>query len=84
MYHFAEMFAEKDNAAARNNALGVNHLLQAQNVDRTNAERDEHRRVGATLSLAKQNELFPNNIQFRMQQKLDAQMAEFGEKAEIE
>ena len=64
--------------------MGVNHLLQAQNVEKTNAEKDEHRRVGATLSLAKQNELFPNNVQFRMQQRLDAQMAEFGAKAEIE
>ena len=75
--HFTQMLTDKENIAARTSILGVNHLTQAINIEKANEVKEVQRRMGNNMSLEKQNELFPNNLELRMKKKLDGQLAEF-------
>lgn len=51
----------------------MNHLLKATNVNEEQEKADMMRLNIDMHSLEKQNELFPNNLEFRMKQKLTTQ-----------
>lgn len=57
---------EKDDAASRCSSLGVNHLLRAINNEQANEKKEEQRRMGQNMSIERQNEMFPNNLEHKL------------------
>ena len=59
---------QQEKESSKSSVLGINHIMRAQHIEGENEKEAEARRMGAgQLDIEKQNELFPNNIEFRMQ-----------------
>ena len=69
--HITSIQTEQEKMNSMSSTLGVNYILRARHIEEENVKEAESRRAGAgQKDIEKQNELFPNNLEFRMKQKL--------------